>query len=76
MLRWKMVILGLVAYSVFTTTVLASLVERATEPAATLQMIRIAGYVMAGFAGLVVAAEIISHFVGDDQPDDSTSASR
>ena len=67
LMRWKMVILGLVAYSVFTTTLLLRLVECPTE--ATLQAIRVAGYVIAGFAALVVAAEIISHFVGDERPD-------
>lgn len=79
--RWKILVLALVAYSVFTTTLLLRLIDRVfalatdtsgaslagTEASSTLQAIRIGGYVMAGFASLVVVAELVAHFIADDR---------
>ena len=80
-IRWKILVVGLVAYSVFTTTLLLRLVDRVfalatntsgaslagTEASSTLQAIHIGAYVLAGFAGLVVLAELIGHFIADDR---------
>ena len=80
-IRWKILIVGLVMYWVFTTTLLLRLIDRifalatnttgaslaGTEASSTLQAIRVGAYVIAGFAALVLLAELIGHFIADDR---------
>lgn len=80
-IRWKILIVGLVVYSVVATTLILQLLDRIysfmtngvvttlgdTEASHTVKWIHLGMYLLAVLGGVILLAEVIGRFLSDDQ---------
>ena len=79
-IRWKILIVALVVYSIAATTLILQLLDRLyafmtngvvktldeTEASHTLRWIHVGVYVLAVLGGVIVLAEVVGRFIADD----------